>query len=59
MVTINVPSLVKVIISMILYYHGVPKSIIANRGLLFISKFWSSMCYFLQIKKKLPIAFYP
>ncbi len=38
-VTINVPGLVKMIIDMIVCHHGVPESIVMNRGLLFISKF--------------------
>ena len=31
----------------------------SDRGLLFTSKFWSLLCYFLDIKKRLSTAFYP
>ena len=35
------------------------KSIVINWGLLFILKFWSLLCYFLGINKKLFTVFYP
>ncbi len=46
-VTINAPSLAEVIINVFVRYHGVPESIVTDRDLLFISKFWSLLCYFL------------
>lgn len=55
---INTPDLVKVIIDLVIYYHRVLKSIFINWGLLFISKFWFSLCYSQKIKKKLFIAIY-
>ncbi len=58
-VIINVPGLAEVIINVVMRHHGVSESIIINRGLLFISKFWSSLYYFLGIKKKLSTAFHP
>ena len=58
-VTIDAPGLAEVIIDVVVYHHGIPKSIVTDRGLLFKSKFWSSLCYFLGIKKKLSITFYP
>ena len=51
-VMINIPGQAKVIINMFVYHHGVSKSIIMNRDLLFISKFWSSLYCFLQIQKR-------
>ena len=50
-VTIDVLSLVKVIINMVLCYFRVLESIIMERSLLFISKFWFLLYYFLKIKK--------
>ncbi len=38
-VTINIPDLAKVIIDMIVYYHDIPKLIVIDQSLLFISKF--------------------
>ncbi len=58
-VTINAPGLAKVIINMVVRHHGVPESIVTDWGSLFTSKFWSLLCYFLDIKKKLSTAFYP
>ena len=39
-------------------YHSLSNLIITNRGLLFTLKFWSLLSYFLDIKRKLSIAFY-
>ena len=38
---------------------GAPQAIISDRGVVFTSKFWSSLCYFLRIKRKLSTAFHP
>ena len=58
-VTINAPNLAEVIINVVVRYYKVPESIVTDRGSLFISKFWSLLCYFLGIKKKLSTVFYP
>ena len=58
-VTIDAPGLAEVIIDIVVRYHGVPDSIITDRGSLFTSKFWSSLCYFLGIKRRLSTAFHP
>ncbi len=58
-VTIDAPGLAEVIIDVVVRHHGVPKSIVTDRGLLFTSKFWSSLCYFLGIKRKLSTVFHP
>ncbi len=50
-VTINIPSRAEVIINVVVHHHGVPKSIIMDWSLLFTSKFWSLLYYFLGIKK--------
>ncbi len=57
-VTIDASGLAEVIINVVLRHHRVPKSILTDRGLLFISKFWFLLCYFLEIKRKLSINFY-
>ena len=57
-VTINASGLTEVIINMVVRHHGLLDSIVTNRGLLFTSKFWSLLCYFLGIKQKLSTAFY-
>ena len=58
-ITINAPSLAEVIIDVIVWCHGLPNSIVTNRGLLFTSKFLLSLCYFLGIKYRLSTAFQP
>ncbi len=58
-VTINAPALVEVIIEAVVQHHGLPDSIVNDRDSVFTSKFWSSLCYFLGIKRKLSTAFYP
>ena len=58
-VTIDAPGLVEVIIDVVVRHHGLPDSIVTDWGSLFISKFWSLLCYFLGIKQKLSTAFHP
>ena len=58
-ITIDAPGLAEVIINVVVRYHGLPDSIITDRGSLFTSKFWFSLCYFLNIKKRLFMAFHP
>ena len=50
-VTIDAPGLAKVIIDVVVRHHGPSDSIISNRKVIFTSKFWSSLCYFLSIKR--------
>ncbi len=58
-VTINALALGEVIIEAVVRHHGLPNSIMSDRGSVFTSKFWSSLCYFLGIKRKLSTAFHP
>ena len=38
---------------------GTPKGIISDRGPQFTSKFWSSLCFYLQVRRRLSTAFHP
>ena len=58
-VIINALGLAEIIIIVVVRHHGLPDSIITNRGSLFTSKFWSLLCYFLDIKRRLSTAFHP
>ena len=58
-VIIDASGLAEVIIDVIVRHHGLPDSIVTDRGSLFTSKFWSSLCYFLGIKRRLSTAFHP
>ena len=52
-VTINASGLAEVIPDIVVQHHGLLDSIVTDRGSLFISKIWSSLCYFLGIKQRL------
>ena len=58
-ITINALSLAKVIIDIVVWHDGLLDSIITDQGSLFTLKFWSSLCYFLGIKRRLSTAFHP
>ena len=58
-VTIYAPGLAEVIIDVVVRHHGLPDSIVTDRSSLFTSKFWSSLCYFLGVKRRLSTAFHP
>ena len=55
---INAKQLTDVIIKKIVKYHDVSKFIMTDRDFLFISRFYSSLCYVLKIKRKLFTIFY-
>ena len=57
--TLDAEQLAEVLIEAIFKYHGLPDSIITDRGSLFTSKFWSSLCYYLNVKRRLKTAFHP
>ena len=57
--TIDAPGVAKVITNVIVRHHGLPDSIVSDRGSVFTSKFWSSLCYFLGIKRRLSTVFHP
>ena len=57
-ITIDAPGLAEVILDVVVWYHGLSDSIVSDRGLLFTSKFWSLLCYFLGIKRRLSTAFH-
>ena len=58
-VIINPPGLAEVIINVVVRHHRLSDLIVINQGSLFTLKFWSLLCYFLGIKRKLSTAFYP
>ena len=57
-VTINTPGLAEVIIDVVVQHRGLLDSIISDCEANFMSKFWSSLCYFLGIKRQLSTTFY-
>ena len=57
--TLDAEQLAEILIEAIFKYHGFLNSIFSDRQLLFTSKFWSSFYYYLNIKRRLSIIFYP
>ena len=51
--------LAEVIIGCVVRHLGITYSLVTDQGSLFKSKFWSSLCYFLGIKRRLSTAFQP
>ena len=39
--------------------HGLPDSVVSDRGPLFVSEFWRAVCHRLQIKISLSTAYHP
>ena len=58
-ITINAPGLAEVIIDVVVRHYGLSDSIVTDKGFLFTSKFWTSLFYFLGIKRRLSTTFYP
>jgi hypothetical protein len=58
--TIDATKLASVLVhKLILRGAGVPSSIVSDRGPQFTSKFWSALCYHLEIKQRLSTAYHP
>lgn len=58
-ITINTPISAEIIIKTVVHCHSLLSSIISDRNFVFTSKFWSLLCYLLEIKQRLSIPFYP
>lgn len=50
-IIINIPDLAKVFFNILVWHHDLPNSIVTNQESLFIFKFWSLLCYFLDIQR--------
>ena len=57
-IKIDAPELAEVIIDLVMYYHGLSNSIVIDKNSFFTLKFWSSFCYFFDIKCQLSTAFH-
>ena len=58
-ITINALGVAEIIMDVIVGYYGLFDLIVSNRDSIFITKFWSSLYYFLGVKQKLSIVFQP
>lgn len=57
--TLTAEQLAEVLMESVFKYHGLPDSIVTDRGSLFTSHFWSSLCYYMKVKRRLSTAFHP
>jgi transposase InsO family protein len=55
----NAEGLAKLFVRYVWKDHGLPLSIVSDRGTQFISRFWKHLCTRLQIKARLSTAFHP
>ena len=56
--TNNSSELAEVILDVVVWHHGLSDSIVSDKSSLFTSKFWSSLCYILDIKRRLSTTFH-
>lgn len=54
-IIIDAFGLAKVMLDMVMWYQVLPNSIVGDRGFVFTSKLWSSLCYLLEIKNNSPL----
>ena len=57
--TVSAEDLAEIFIREVVRLHGVPSSVVSDRGPVFTSKFWSTLCYCLNITRNLSTAFHP
>ena len=56
---ITILELAKLFVLFVFKDFGLPKGITSDRGSVFTSNFWASLCFYLTIRWRLSIAFYP
>jgi Integrase zinc binding domain/Chromo (CHRromatin Organisation MOdifier) domain/Integrase core domain len=56
---IDAESLAKSIYDNVVKYFTMPRHIVSDRGSLFTSKFWGTLCHYLGVKRRLSTAFHP
>ena len=59
MTTIDAQGLATLFINNIFRFHGLPDSIVSDRGPQFAEDFWHYLCAFLGIATRLSTAFHP
>ena len=57
--TVTMDALANILIRDVVHLHGVPKSIVSDRGSIFTLGFWTTFCSLLQIRRNLSTAFHP
>jgi len=57
--TTTAPDFAKMLLDHVIRLHGIPDSIVSDRGSIFTSQFWTALSAFLNLKKRLSTAFHP
>ena len=57
--TINASEFADLFVNYIITKYSVPKGIITDRGSIFMSVFWSEICFQSKVKRRLSTAYYP
>ncbi len=55
---INAAELAELFMLYVVKDFGVPSGITSDKGLVFTSKFWASLCFYLKVRQRLNTAFY-
>ena len=56
---VSAPELAELFVHHIIKDFGTPAGITSDRGSVFTSKFWSSLCFYLKVRRRLSTAFHP
>jgi hypothetical protein len=56
---ISAPELAELFVYYIVKDFGTPADITSDRGSVFTSKFWSSLCFYLKVRQRLSTVFHP
>ena len=56
---IDADQLSELMIERVIPIIGIPKNLVSDRGSLFTSHFWSTLCHYLRIRRRLSTAFHP
>jgi len=57
--TTDAPGFARMYLDHIIRLHGIPESLVSDRGSIFTSHFWSSLSSMMNTKQKLSTAFHP
>jgi len=55
----DAPELAETLVESVFSKYGMPKKLVSDRGSLFTSAFWTSLCYYLGAQRRLSTAFHP
>jgi len=57
--TTTSPEFARMLLDHVIRLHGIPESIVSDRGSIFTSQFWTALSKFLNLGKRLSTAFHP